>query len=145
MRTLRRPVPHWCIILGKIGDPPADGDAHQRTNTHGYGYGMPRPTPECPDTKHRSMANTDEDVVNPAATTAGPGTQLVDATQSSQAWNSIFRLGSHFLKGYTDSPRNRSYVIELGAVPPAPVKVKRRAVKATRCASAACPSSCSSC
>ena len=27
-------------VLGKIGDPPADGDAHQRTNTHGYGYGM---------------------------------------------------------------------------------------------------------
>ena len=32
--------PTGVIILGKIGDPPADGDAHQRTNTHGYGYGM---------------------------------------------------------------------------------------------------------
>ena len=28
-----------------------------------------------------------------------------------QAWNSIFRPGSIFRKGYTDSPRNRSYVI----------------------------------
>ena len=26
--------------MGKIGNPPADGDAHQRTNTHGYSYGM---------------------------------------------------------------------------------------------------------
>ena len=32
--------PTGVIILGKIGDPPAEGDAHQRTNTHGYGYGM---------------------------------------------------------------------------------------------------------
>jgi hypothetical protein len=28
------------IIMGKVGDPVPDGDAHQRTNTHGYGYGM---------------------------------------------------------------------------------------------------------
>jgi hypothetical protein len=26
--------------MGKVGDPAAAGDAHQRTNTHGYGYGM---------------------------------------------------------------------------------------------------------
>ena len=32
--------PTGVIILGKIGDPAAAGDAHQRTNTHGYGYGM---------------------------------------------------------------------------------------------------------
>ena len=32
--------PTGVIILGKIGDPAVDGDAHQRTNTHGYGYGM---------------------------------------------------------------------------------------------------------
>ena len=31
--------------------------------------------------------------------------------QGSQAWSSIFRPGSIFRKGYTDSPRNRSYVI----------------------------------
>ena len=31
--------------------------------------------------------------------------------QGSQAWASIFRPGSIFRKGYTDSPRNRSYVI----------------------------------
>ncbi|MCU1453665.1 MAG: putative 4Fe-4S ferredoxin [Acidimicrobiales bacterium] len=32
--------PTGVIILGKVGEPAADGDAHQRTNTHGYGYGM---------------------------------------------------------------------------------------------------------
>jgi formate hydrogenlyase subunit 6/NADH:ubiquinone oxidoreductase subunit I len=32
--------PTGVIIMGKIGDAPAAGDAHQRTNTHGYGYGM---------------------------------------------------------------------------------------------------------
>jgi hypothetical protein len=36
---------------------------------------------------------------------------LADSVQDSQAWNSIFRPGSVFRKGYTDSPRNRSYVI----------------------------------
>ena len=32
--------PTGVIILGKCSDAPAEGDAHQRTNTHGYGYGM---------------------------------------------------------------------------------------------------------
>ena len=32
--------PTGVIILGKIGDPAAAGDAHQRTSSHGYGYGM---------------------------------------------------------------------------------------------------------
>jgi len=32
--------PTGVIILGKVGNAPASGDAHQRTNTHGYGYGM---------------------------------------------------------------------------------------------------------
>ncbi len=32
--------PTGVIILGKVGDPAARGDAHQRTNTHGYAYGM---------------------------------------------------------------------------------------------------------
>ena len=36
---------------------------------------------------------------------------LPDAIQGSQAWNSIFRPGSIFRKGYNDSPRNRSYVV----------------------------------
>ena len=34
-----------------------------------------------------------------------------EKTRGSQAWNSIFRPGSIYRKGYTDSPRNRSYVI----------------------------------
>ncbi len=32
--------PTGVIILGKIGQAPAEDDAHQRTNAHGYGYGM---------------------------------------------------------------------------------------------------------
>jgi formate hydrogenlyase subunit 6/NADH:ubiquinone oxidoreductase subunit I len=32
--------PTGVIILGKVGDAPASGDPHQRTNAHGYGYGM---------------------------------------------------------------------------------------------------------
>ena len=32
--------PTGVIILGKVGDPVAGGDPHQRTNTYGYGYGM---------------------------------------------------------------------------------------------------------
>ena len=32
--------PTGVIILGKMVEPPADGDTHQRTNSHGYGYGM---------------------------------------------------------------------------------------------------------
>jgi ferredoxin len=32
--------PTGVIILGKVGDPAAAGDPHQRTPTHGYGYGM---------------------------------------------------------------------------------------------------------
>ncbi len=32
--------PTGVIILGKLVEPPAAGDPHQRTNTHGYGYGM---------------------------------------------------------------------------------------------------------
>src|SRR6187397_666321 len=54
----------------------------------------------------------------------------VDSIQGSQAWSSIFRPGSIFRKGYTDSPRNRSYVIMNSVLYHLhPVKVKRHAVK----------------
>ncbi|MCY3968179.1 MAG: cytochrome B6, partial [bacterium] len=50
--------------------------------------------------------------------------------QGSQAWTSIFRPGSIFRKGYSDSPRNRSYVIMNSVLYHLhPVKVKRHAVK----------------
>ena len=32
--------PTGVIIMGKVGDPTASGDPHQRTSSHGYGYGM---------------------------------------------------------------------------------------------------------
>src|SRR5688500_20174349 len=50
--------------------------------------------------------------------------------KGSQAWSSIFRPGSFFRKGYTDSPRNRSYVIMNSVLYHLhPVKVKRYAVR----------------
>src|SRR6478609_6892682 len=56
--------------------------------------------------------------------------QLNDNMQGSQAWTSIFRPGSIFRKGYTDSPRNRSYVIMNSVLYHLhPVKVKRHAVR----------------
>src|SRR3974377_2300724 len=53
-----------------------------------------------------------------------------DWMQGSQFWTSVFRPGSIFRKGYTDSPRNRSYVIMNNVLFHLhPVKVKRHAVK----------------
>ena len=50
--------------------------------------------------------------------------------RSSQAWSSIFRPGSPFRAGYTDTPRNRSYVIMNNVLYHLhPVKVKRHAVR----------------
>ena len=54
----------------------------------------------------------------------------VGKLQGSQFWTSVFRPGSIFRKGYTDSPRNRSYVIMNSVLYHLhPVKVKRHAVK----------------
>src|ERR687885_1324975 len=62
-----------------------------------------------------------------------PGERLAEVgekVRGSQAWASIFRPGSIFRKGYTDSPRNRSYVIMNSLIYHLhPVKVKRHAVR----------------
>jgi hypothetical protein len=62
-----------------------------------------------------------------------PGERLAgtwDKVQGGQIWGSIFRPGSVFRKGYTDSPRNRSYVVMNSVLYHLhPVKVKRHAVK----------------
>src|SRR6184192_1928487 len=56
--------------------------------------------------------------------------KLNDTVQGSQAWSDLFRPGSIFRKGYTDSLRNRSYVIMNSVLYHLhPVKVKRHAVK----------------
>jgi len=56
--------------------------------------------------------------------------KVTDGVQGGQVWSSIFRPGSIFRKGYTDSPRNRSYVIMNSVLYHLhPVKVKRHAVK----------------
>src|SRR3982751_191771 len=57
-------------------------------------------------------------------------TEVGEKMRASQAWVAIFRPGSIFRKGYTDSPRNRSYVIMNSLLYHLhPVKVKRHAVK----------------
>jgi quinol-cytochrome oxidoreductase complex cytochrome b subunit len=62
-----------------------------------------------------------------------PGERMAEAMTSfrgSQFATSVFRPGSIFRKGYTDSPRNRSYVIMNSVLYHLhPVKVKRHAVK----------------
>ena len=74
------------------------------------------------------MAKTIDD--QPKPTAKERINKLVDSVQGSQAWSSIFRPGSIFRKGYTDSPRNRSYVIMNSVLYHLhPVKVKRHAVK----------------
>jgi hypothetical protein len=67
---------------------------------------------------------------NPRPTAKERLAKVGQQMQGSQAWNSIFRPGSIFRKGYTDSPRNRSYVIMNSVLYHLhPVKVKRHAVK----------------
>src|SRR5690606_16713163 len=70
------------------------------------------------DRLHVRPAGTQGDRERPLAKTmegrskaADKANELVGKVQGSQAWNSIFRPGSVFRKGYSDSPRNRSYVI----------------------------------
>ena len=55
------------------------------------------------------MAKTIDD--QPTPTLKDRAAKVGQQVQGSQAWSSIFRPGSIFRKGYTDSPRNRSYVI----------------------------------
>ncbi len=50
--------------------------------------------------------------------------------RGSEAWESVFRPGSPFRKGYSDSPRNRSYVVMNNVMYHLhPVKVKRHGVR----------------
>jgi len=58
------------------------------------------------------------------------GSTLLEKVQGGQVWSSIFRPGSIFRKGYSDSPRNRAYVVMNSVLYHLhPVKVKRHAVK----------------
>ena len=55
---------------------------------------------------------------------------LSEQFRSSQVWTSIFRPGSPFRGGYSDSPRNRSYVVMNNVMYHLhPVKVKRHGVR----------------
>lgn len=58
------------------------------------------------------------------------GSSVLEKVQGGQVWSSIFRPGSIFRKGYSDSPRNRAYVVMNSVLYHLhPVKVKRHAVK----------------
>ena len=55
---------------------------------------------------------------------------LSEQFRSSQVWTSIFRPGSPFRGGYSDTPRNRSYVVMNNVMYHLhPVKVKRHGVR----------------
>ena len=55
---------------------------------------------------------------------------LGESLKESTLWGSIFRPGSPFRKGYSDSPRNRSYVVMNNVLYHLhPVKVKRHGVR----------------
>src|SRR3977135_3922427 len=57
-------------------------------------------------------------------------TEASEKLRGSQVWSSIFRPGSIFRKGYSDTPRNRAYVVMNSVLYHLhPVKVKRHAVK----------------
>jgi quinol-cytochrome oxidoreductase complex cytochrome b subunit len=57
-------------------------------------------------------------------------TEAAGHIRSSEAWSSIFRPGSPFRQGYSDTPRNRSYVIMNNVLYHLhPVKVKRHGVR----------------
>lgn len=61
---------------------------------------------------------------------SGAGSSVLDKVHGGQVWSSIFRPGSIFRKGYSDSPRNRAYVVMNSVLYHLhPVKVKRHAVK----------------
>ena len=116
--------PTGVIILGKVGAAPAGR--------------RPPPAHEHPRLRLRHAALRDSRSTQwprPSTSSRSPrrrsgSNKLTDTVQGSQAWNSIFRPGSIFRKGYTDSPRNRSYVIMNSVLYHLhPVKVKRHAVK----------------
>ena len=74
------------------------------------------------------MANRDGDNQRVALKERIAG--AADALRQSQVWTSIFRPGSPFRHGYSDSPRNRSYVIMNNVLYHLhPVKVKRHGVR----------------
>jgi hypothetical protein len=60
----------------------------------------------------------------------GAVANLGDHIRESQVWSSIFRPGSPLRAGYSDSPRNRSYVVMNNVLYHLhPVKVKRHGVR----------------
>src|SRR5690606_1266958 len=85
---------------------------------------------DAPRLRRTFVASTTEDKPSLGERLQKSMQGLPDTVQGSQAWNSIFRPGSIFRKGYTDSPRNRSYVVMNSVLYHLhPVKVKRHAVK----------------
>src|SRR3954470_6287570 len=129
--------PTGVIVLGKLAPGTSEGDPHDRTNRHGYHHGVR----VCSPRRRKSKVRGDRFVANGNGSSSngsgGVGVKVGQALEKadekvrgSQAWTAIFRPGSVFRRGYTDSPRNRSYVIMNNVLYHLhPVKVKRHAVK----------------
>jgi ferredoxin len=122
LRALRRPLP--------------DGRDH-----HGQGPGSRRrpatATPAPTTTAMPTACGSEREETSgqdlrrpPEALHQGAADQGGDSVQGSQAVELDLPAGLHLPKGYTDSPRNRSYVVMNSVLYHLhPVKVKRHAVK----------------
>ena len=120
--------PTGVIILGKVTDRLGRGRPqrpHQPARLR-----LRRPLLGDDRGQRERRTATATETAASASSCANAVAEVGDKLQGSQAWNSIFRPGSIFRKGYTDSPRNRSYVIMNNVLYHLhPVKVKRHAVK----------------
>ena len=131
--------PTGVIILGKVGATSrGDGDPHDadqpprlRLRRAVLGHPVPPDVGTSEGDEGRGERQRHATGTGTAASGSRPRSSgSATRSRGSQAWNSIFRPGSVYRKGYTDSPRNRSYVIMNNVLYHLhPVKVKRHAVK----------------
>jgi quinol-cytochrome oxidoreductase complex cytochrome b subunit len=90
------------------------------------GGGLAPETEEGPEDTVANGSNSGNGKTTLGERLSGVGERI----RGSEAWESIFRPGSPFRKGYTDSPRNRSYVVMNNVLYHLhPVKVKRHGVR----------------
>jgi hypothetical protein len=122
VRALRRPLPDRVIVLGKLtrhaeGDPTTARTARLRLRRLLAGRGR---SSWQRQRKQRSAAAAE------GRQRAGKATRRSGVA----GWHGHLPTRSVFRRGYTDSPRNRSYVIMNNVLYHLhPVKVKRHAVK----------------
>ena len=129
VRAVRRPLPDGCHHprQGRTGE-------CRRRPTRAHPEPRVRIRHEVLRTpgNERARSTTMAKIIDeqPRPTLKDHANQMMNSVQGSQVWSGIFRPGSIFRKGYTDSPRNRSYVIMNSVLYHLhPVKVKRHTVK----------------